>query len=90
MNGTDISMTTLYDDLAVLANSSSYTANLQQNGTQVYGSDGKTYTTAFVSGWLSVLIRTRWSSNGCNRWVVTDIRRDLAGAEQLQPVAVHR
>ena len=57
MNGTDISMTSLYDDLAVLANSSSYTSNLQQNGTQVYGSDGKTYTTQFVSGWLSVLIQ---------------------------------
>jgi hypothetical protein len=57
VNGTDISMHSLYDDLAVLANSTSYKANLEQNGTQVYGSDNKTYTTEFVSGWLSVLIQ---------------------------------
>ncbi len=57
VNGTDISMSSLYDDLAVLANSASYKANLQQNGTQVYGSDSKTYTTEFVAGWLSVLIQ---------------------------------
>lgn len=57
VNGTDISMTSLYDDLAVLANSTSYKASLEQNGTQVYGSDNKTYTTQFVSGWLSVLIQ---------------------------------
>jgi parvulin-like peptidyl-prolyl isomerase len=58
VNGTDISMNTLYDDLAVLAKSPSYKANLEQNGTQVYGSDGKTYTTEFASGWLSVLIQS--------------------------------
>jgi hypothetical protein len=57
VNGTDISISSLYADLDVLANSSSYKAGLQQNGTQVYGSDGKTYTTDFVSGWLSVLIQ---------------------------------
>ncbi len=57
VNGTDISMSALYDDLAVLSNSASYKASLQQNGTQIYGSDNKTYTTEFVAGWLSVLIQ---------------------------------
>lgn len=57
VNGTDISTSELFDDLAVLANSSTYTSNLQQSGTQAYGEDGKTYTTQFVAGWLSVLIQ---------------------------------
>jgi hypothetical protein len=57
VNGTDISMSSLYADLDVLANSSSYKAGLAQSGTEVYGSDGKTYTTTFVSGWLSVMIQ---------------------------------
>jgi parvulin-like peptidyl-prolyl isomerase len=57
VNGTDISISSLYADLDVLANSSSYKSGLAQSGTEVYGSDGKTYTTAFASGWLSVLIQ---------------------------------
>jgi hypothetical protein len=58
VDGSEISMTDLYDDLDVLANSTSYRSQTEQQGTQIYGSDGRTYTTEFVTGWLTVLVRS--------------------------------
>ena len=57
VNGTDISMSSLYADLDVLASDASVRASFEQSGTQVYGSDDKTYSTAFAAGWLTQLIQ---------------------------------
>lgn len=57
VNGSDIAMSSLFDDLEVLADNSSYTASLQQQGIEVFGSDGTTYGTAFVATWLTTLIQ---------------------------------
>jgi parvulin-like peptidyl-prolyl isomerase len=57
VNGTDISMSTLYADLDVLASDATVRASFEQSGTQVYGSDNKTYSTTFAAGWLTQLIQ---------------------------------
>jgi hypothetical protein len=56
VNGTDISMSKLYDDLDAIASDPGLRSNFEQNGASVYGPDERSYTTAFASGWLGQLI----------------------------------
>jgi parvulin-like peptidyl-prolyl isomerase len=58
VDGTEIPMSELYDDLDILANSPTYRTQTEQQGIAVFGSDGRTYTTEFVTGWLTVLVRS--------------------------------
>jgi parvulin-like peptidyl-prolyl isomerase len=57
VNGTAISVSTLYDDLDALAADPDLRASFEQSGTAIYGPNDKSYTTAFAAGWLGQLIQ---------------------------------
>lgn len=57
VNGTAISMSTLYDDLDALASDPALASSFEQNGSAIFGPNDRSYTTAFASGWLGQLIQ---------------------------------
>jgi hypothetical protein len=58
VNGTAISISTLYDDLDAIAADPSLRSSFEQNGTAIYAPNERSYSTAFAATWLGQLVQT--------------------------------